>query len=103
MEVDFKNKNLVKLYEKGSNSKYRFVDRNLYRKFVERINRIAAVNDIYDLRNPPSNNFEKLEGNINRFSIRLDIKHRLEFEIEFMDIQETKGKIFIVEISKHYK
>ena len=103
MDVDFKNKKLIELYEKGKCSKYKFVDGKLYRKFVEKINRLIAAIDIYDLRNPPSNHFEKLEGYKNRFSIRLGYKIRLEFEIDFENDEKTKGKIWILEISKHYK
>lgn len=103
METDIDNKNLTHLYIKGSNSKYKFVDSRLYRKFIEKINRIEASNDINDLRNPPSNNFEKLEGFKNKFSIRLDKKHRLEFKIEFTDAEKTKGKVSILDISKHYE
>lgn len=103
MEVDIGNKNLINLYEKGSNSKYRFVDKNLYRKFLERINRLVAANDINDLRNPPSNRFEKLVGYDNKFSIRLDKKHRLEFIINFIDDSKTKGNVLIIDITKHYE
>jgi len=103
MEVDIGNKNLIKLYEKGSNPKYRFVDKNLYRKFLERVNRLVAANDINDLRNPPSNRFEKLVGYDNRFSIRLDKKHRLEFIIDFIDDSKTKGNVLIIDITKHYE
>ena len=103
METDIENKYLARLYEKGSNSKYRFVDKRLYRKFIEKINRIIASNDINDLRNPPSNNFEKLAGYDNRFSIRLDKKHRLEFIIDFTDIDKNKGNVLIIDISKDYE
>lgn len=103
MEIDFRNKNLIELYEKGRNRKYKFVDERLYTKFVEKINRIVAANDINDLRFPPSNHFEKLEGYKNRFSIRLDLKNRLEFEIDFDDDEKTRGKVWIIDISKHYE
>ncbi len=103
METDFKDKNLIELYEKGKNRKFKFIDERLYKKFVERINRIVAADNINDLRFPPSNHFEKLEGFDNRFSIRLDKKIRLEFEIDFDNGEKTYGKVCIIDLSKHYK
>lgn len=67
------------------------------------INRIIAANDINDLRFPPSNRFEKLTGYENRFSIRIDKKIRLEFEIDFENDERTKGKVWIIDITQHYK
>ncbi len=103
MELDFRNESLLELYEKGKSRKYRFVDIKLCKKFTERINRILASKNIYDLRNPPSNHFEKLKGYEKRFSLRLDDKHRLEFDIDFDDEERTIGKVWITELSKHYR
>ena len=103
MEYDFDNKHLIDLYTRGRSRKFRFVDKTLAKKFVERINRIEAAQTIYDLREPPSMKFESLEGYDNRFSIRLDKKHRLEFEIDFEDEEKTTGNVFIVDVSQHYQ
>ena len=46
--------------------------------------------------------FEALAGYANRFSIRLDIKYRLEFEIDFENAEKTVGFVRIVTVSKHY-
>ena len=70
---------------------------------MERINRIDAAVVVQDLFVPPSMEFEKLEGYDKRFSIRLDRKYRLEFEIEFIDDAKTFGFVTICDISKHYE
>lgn len=103
MNWTFADKHLEALYTKGGNKKFKFMDRKLCSKFVERVGRIEAAQTIFDLREPPSMEFEKLEGYANRFSIRLDRKHRLEFEIDFEDEKKTIGTVTVVTVSKHYQ
>ncbi len=103
MEWEFANKHLKDLYTKGTSKKFKFMDRKLCVKYVERIEQLEAAETIYDLREPASMEFEKLEGDANRFSIRIDRKHRLEFEIEFEDEEKTFGTVMIVTVSKHYQ
>ena len=102
MLFEIRNRNLANLYTKGRSSKYR-LPQGLARIFVERINRIKAAHTIYDLRDPPSMQFKKLEGSKNKFSIRLNKQYRLEFEIAFEDEEKTRGKVMIVDITKHYE
>ena len=97
------NKHLEDLYTKGSSKKFRFMDKKLCVKFVERVGRIESAETIFDLREPPSMEFESLEGYANRFSIRLDLKHRIEFEIEFEDEDKTYGFVTVITVSKHYE
>jgi plasmid maintenance system killer protein len=103
MKWDFADKHLQELYEKGRCGKLKFVDKVICRKFVERVGRIEASVTIYDLREPASMRFESLVGFENRFSIRLDAKHRLEFEIEFENEERTFGFVRILALSKHYE
>jgi len=103
MEYVFANKHLEDLYTKGFSKKFKFMDKKLCEKFVERIGRIESAETIYDLSNPPSMEFEALQGYENRFSIRMNIKHRLEFEIDFEDEDKTFGFVTIVTVSKHYE
>lgn len=103
MEWDLANKHLKDLYTKGISKKFKFMDKRLCEKFVERISRIEAAETIFDLREPPSMKFEALEGYENRFSIRVDGKHRLEFEIDFEDEDRTFGFVTVVTVSKHYQ
>ena len=102
MDFEITNRDLVDLYTKGSSRKLR-VDKQVARKFVERVNRIQDAADINDLRVPPSMHFEKLQGFSNRFSIRVDLQWRLEFEIDFTDQDKTVGAARIVKLSNHYK
>ena len=103
MEWKFANKHLEELYTKGRSKKFKYINKRLCEKFIERIGRIAAAETIFDLREPPSMRFEALEGFENRFSIRMDGKHRLEFEIDFEDDNKTFGFVTIVAVSKHYQ
>ena len=103
MDWVFANKHLEDLYTNGSSKKFRFMDRKLCAKFVERIGRIESSDTILDLREPPSMEFERLEGLADRFSIRLDKKHRIEFEIEFEDENRTFGSVTVITVSKHYE
>lgn len=103
MKWDFADRHLQELYEKGRCKKFKFIDKALAKKFVERVGRIEAAVTIYDLREPPSMHFKTLEGFDNRFSIRLDVKHRLEFEIDFENKEKTIGLVRILTVSKHYE
>ena len=103
MEWDFADKHLLELYEKGRSKKYKFIDKPLAKKFVERIGRIEASGTIYDLREPPSMEFEAMEGYSNCFSIRLNRQYRLEFEIDFENEEKTVGFVHILTVSKHYE
>lgn len=66
------------------------------------IQRIKHAGNIFELREPPSNRFEKLQGKKDAFSLRLSKKYRLEFIIEFTDEEKTKGLVKIIRISNHY-
>ena len=103
MRWDFADRHLQELYEQGRSKKFKFIDKVLAKKFVERIGRIEAAVNIYDLMEPPSMRFEALKGYANRFSIRLDGKYRLEFEIDFANEEKTGGFVRIVKVSKHYE
>jgi len=103
MEWAFGSKHLADLFTKGRSKKFGFMDRKLCAKFVERISRIEAAETVFDLREPPSMEFESLEGYENRFSIRLDLKHRVEFEIDFEDEDRTFGAVTVIRVSKHYE
>ncbi len=100
MEFVFKNKHLEDLYTKGKSKKYKLPE-HIKRSFVKKVLIIEAANNIYDLRHPPSNKFEKLQGN-DLYSIRVQDKYRLEFRIDFEDESQTQGKVTITNLSNHY-
>jgi proteic killer suppression protein len=73
------------------------------------ITRLQAAEQLLDLRNPPSNRFEALQGEPGRYSIRIDGKWRLCFRWEARepvpegtDILTVAGDADDVEISNHY-
>jgi len=101
MDVTFKNKHLQELYETGKNRKYRLEER-LIDKFIERVNQIADATSIHDLMAIKSLHFEKLQGHLNRFSVRAQGQYRVEFDIDFTDAAKTTGNITIFEYSNHY-
>lgn len=63
---------------------------------------ITSAKDIMDLREPPSNHFEKLSGN-NSYSIRVNKQYRLEFEIVMNEANNKLNRVIIIELSNHYK
>ena len=97
----FKNKNLQELYTTQKSKKYK-LDLHVVRKFIEVITSILAAKDIYDLWNEPSLKYEKLKGDKNRYSFRIDRKYRLEVEVDWENEEKTIGIIGIDEISNHY-
>lgn len=101
MEIIFKNRHILELYEKGKSKKFRF-GRKVLELFFMRIQELEAASDIYDLWNKPSLNFEKLEGHRNRYSIRIDRDYRLEFETQWKNRKKSRGIVIIKDISKHY-
>lgn len=101
MEFEFRNRELKVLYQKGKHRKYRLPEATI-KKFFMRIQQIEAANDIHDFWKTPSLNFEKLQGYENLYSLRIDKQYRLEFEIEWLNIDKTVGKVFILKLSKHY-
>lgn len=64
-----------------------------------RIQDIEAATTIYDLWAKPSLNFETYKS---IYSIRVDGKWRLEFDINWEDKDKTKGEFLIEELSNHY-
>lgn len=67
-----------------------------------RIQQLEAAYTIHDLQKTSSLNFEKMQGTENSFSVRLNKKWRLEMDIEWEDDKQTRGKITVTELSKHY-
>lgn len=101
MDFRFDNKDLEKLYVEGRSKKLKLTS-EIIDKFFARIQQIEAAYSIYDLMNNKSLKFEKLQGFDSRFSIRLNIKYRLEFEINWLNSEKTVGEFTILNISNHY-
>ena len=90
MQVNFENRDLLKLYETGKCRKYRIPEK-LIRRFVIVVEMLKASDKIYDLWKEPSLHFEGLKGHEHRYSVRLDRKYRLEMEIEWENEEKTVG------------
>ncbi len=100
MEVVFDNKNIKELYETGKNRKYR-IPPIVLEKFNICIDVLVEAKTINDLWLKPALNFEKLKG-IDKYSMRLNKKFRLEMSIQWENNEKTKGIVYILDISVHY-
>ncbi len=101
MKIEFKNRELLKLYAEAQSRKY-VLQKHILDKFFMRIQSLEAADTIHDLWKTPSLKFESLKGHPNKYSVRLDKKWRLEMEIEWEDPEKTRGVIHLAELSKHY-
>lgn len=102
MEVFIINKDLRKLYEEGKSKKYP-LPKNIIDEFFYCIQVLYDAETIYDIWNDKSLNFEKMQGTEKTYSMRLNIKYRLEMEIDWTNQECTIGVVGITEISNHYK
>jgi len=100
LKVEFLNRHLADLYTLGRNKKYP-LERRVVEKFVRTVAVLEAAIDIYDLWKTASLKFEKLSGN-NKYSVRLDVKYRLEMEMNWENEEKTVGIIGLTDISNHY-
>jgi len=103
MEVHCNNKKLTKVYESGKPTKKYRLTQDIIDKFVMRVDLLINAVTIHDLWQHPALKFEKLQGYENRFSLRLNRQYRLEIEIEWINDENTIGKIELLDISKHYE
>ena len=103
MEVYFKNSNLEKLYEGlPVTGKLRY-NKEVVEKFRIKVDILKNAENTTELRALRSLNFEALKGDKKGlYSIRVDLKYRLEFTIEKNKIQLSEI-IFIEDLSNHYK
>lgn len=104
MVITFEKDYLRELYEKGkcSDKKYRFQPQ-IVRVFQRRIQTLLSATSPESLYQFNSLNFEALKGDkAGLFSIRINMKYRIEFSI----IRESEEPLIIiciiVELSNHY-
>lgn len=101
MTVEFRNKHLLALYERGKSKKYT-LNRAILNNFFSVVAVLESAKDICDLWNLPSLKFKKLQGFESRYSARLNKKYRLEMTIEWTNEELTIGIIGLEDISNHY-
>jgi toxin HigB-1 len=106
MEVSFNNKLLEDLYvgNKVTNKQFRG-NPTLIKQYIKTVARLKSVDKIEQLFQYAGLNYEKLKGNLSKYSsVRINGQYRLIFE----EIANTKEPFEIVlfqleEISKHYE
>jgi plasmid maintenance system killer protein len=97
MRFQFANSDLEDLYyeEKGKEAYPDYV----VTAFFKRMQTIKSAKNENDLRAIKGNHFEKMEGENNKYSIRLNQQYRLIFSLE----NDGTCKIMLIkEISNHY-
>lgn len=74
----FRNKDTETLFRTGKNKR---LPPELIKRALRLLDRVDAAHDIKDLRIPPSNRLEKLQGHDpDRWSIRVNKQYRITFE-----------------------
>ncbi len=97
MRYQFAGKRLEHLYLRGTGSER--YPQGVAEAFIRRVRTIEAATDERDLRALKSLHFEKLQGEKDRYSVRLNKAWRLILTFE----KDKDGKIVvIIEINKHY-
>ncbi len=103
MIVRFKNDYLRKLYADEPVKGKPLYNKEVVKKFQERILLMEQVKNTKQLREYKSLHFEALRGDKKGlFSIRINKQYRLEFTIENDSIQ-LEEIILIEDLSKHYE
>ena len=97
MNVEFKNKELVKLYVSGKSTKYS-IPLNTAELFVLRVFQLKSAHSIKDIKKTKFFNFFKPVKLKNTFRINICNESKLEFQIEWLDDKETVGTIFITDL-----
>ena len=102
IDITYKNNKLEKLCNNIKEARKEFGD-NAGKNLVLRITQLYAFPNLQAVPSFLPWRREKLAGDKNRWSIRIDSDFRIEFEA--LDINENLAmieKIKIVEVSKHY-
>ena len=104
MVVTFEEEYLKDLYEKGkcSNKKHRYPPQ-VIEKYQRRVDTLQSVETPEKLYQFNSLHFEALQGDKNgRYSIRVDLKYRIEFTLNSTEEEPVIIICNIVELSNHY-
>lgn len=96
------DKKLKRLYETGHSPKLK-LPAEIIEKFFATVQKIEAAENIQDLRADRGLNFEKLRGSSDSYSMRLNLKYRLEMRVSWSDEKQLVGVFYLKTISNHYK
>lgn len=81
MMISFGDKLTDDIFNGNSTSKTRKFDTNLVKRTIRKLDMIEFATSLNDLRIPPSNFLEKLEGNLkDSYSIRINDQYRIIFK-----------------------
>lgn len=104
MEISFNEQYLKEMYLTGRTDKKHRFQPQIVRKYIRIINLMIDVQNILELLQYNSLNYEKLKGDkIGLSSVRVNDQYRIEFE-ERTKAGETVATICnITDLSNHYK
>lgn len=104
MEISFNEQYLQEMYLTGRTDKKHRFQPQIVRKYIRIINLMIDVQNILELLQYNSLNYEKLKGDkIGLSSVRVNDQYRIEFE-ERTKAGETVATICnITDLSNHYK
>ena len=104
MVVTFEEEYLKDLYEKGKcpDKKHRYQPK-VIEKYQRRVDTLQSVETPEKLFQFRSLHFEALKGDkVGRYSIRVDLKYRIEFTLNSTEEEPVIIICNIVELSNHY-
>lgn len=102
MVIEYDKGYLRELYEEGNckNKKYRF-QKQVVQKYQKRIDTLMGATRLEDLFVFNSLNFEALSNGY--YSIRIDIRYRLEFKIRVEGGETLVSICTVTDITNHYQ
>ena len=90
MITSFKCKHTQALFERKPTNKLK-LNKNLWQAAYDKLLVLNAVENMMDLRNPPSNHFEALKGDRKgQYSIRINKKWRICFCFENRNVSQVE-------------
>jgi toxin HigB-1 len=106
MEISFNNKLLEDLYvgNKITDKQFRS-NPALIKQYIKTIAKLKSVDEVEQLYQYAGLNYEKLKGNLSKYSsVRINIQYRLIFEEIANDKEPFEIVLFQLDkISKHYE
>ena len=104
MEIIFNERYLQEMYLTGHTDKKHRYQLHIIRKYIRVINLMIDAQDILELMQYNSLNYEKLKGEkIGISSVRVNDQYRIEFEERMKDGETVTTICNIIDLSNHYK
>lgn len=104
MEIIFNEQYLQEMYLTGHTDKKHRYQPHIIRKYIRIINLMIDAQDILELLQYNSLNYEKLKGDKSGLSsVRVNDQYRIEFEEQMKDGETVATICNITDLSNHYK